>query len=105
MEAIELATRRLGMFGHFAVVISSESVKRGKPYPDVFLAAAERLGVDPKECLVIEDSLIGVEAALAAGMRVFAVPSGNHGAIAKKATRSFASLDEITWGEIEALGW
>jgi HAD superfamily hydrolase (TIGR01509 family) len=103
LEAIESVTRRLGIRDHFAVVLSSESVKRGKPHPDVFLAAAEKLAVPPQQCLVFEDSLIGIEAALAAGMRVFAIPSGNHAAIAKKATRTYASLDQITWPDIAAL--
>ena len=102
LEAIELATKRLGMHSHFNVILSSESVKRGKPHPDVFLEAAKRLGVQPKDCLVFEDSLIGVEAALAANMHCFAVPSGNHAAIQKKATRVFPSLDAITWKDIES---
>ena len=75
-EAIEETMKRLGMWEHLAVVVSSEEVKRGKPWPDVFLAAAERLGARAEECLVVEDSLIGVQAAVAAGMRCVAVPSG-----------------------------
>ena len=51
-------------------ITSATDVAHGKPAPDVFLLAAERLAVAPAECVVIEDSLLGVEAALAAGMRV-----------------------------------
>ena len=51
-------------------ITSATEVALGKPAPDVFLLAAERLGVPPAGCVVIEDSLLGVEAALAAGMRV-----------------------------------
>tara|TARA_R110002096_G_scaffold175820_21_gene351826 strand:- start:5621 stop:6280 length:660 start_codon:yes stop_codon:yes gene_type:complete len=47
-------------------------VARGKPYPDLFLYAANQMGVDPAECLVVEDSLPGVQAAVAAGMEVLA---------------------------------
>ncbi len=50
-------------------------VENGKPAPDCFTAAAERLGVPPANCLVIEDAPSGVEAATAAGMRVVLVPS------------------------------
>ena len=50
------------------------ALKRGKPAPDIFLLAAERLGASPEQCLVFEDSLAGMEAALAAGMSVVAVP-------------------------------
>jgi HAD superfamily hydrolase (TIGR01509 family) len=51
-------------------ITSATEVAHGKPAPDVFLLAAERLRVAPQECVVIEDSLLGIEAALAAGMRV-----------------------------------
>jgi beta-phosphoglucomutase-like phosphatase (HAD superfamily) len=53
-------------------------VERGKPAPDLFLHAARDMGVQPDECLVIEDSPAGVEAANAAGMRVFGFTGGSH---------------------------
>ncbi|MEM6683222.1 MAG: HAD family phosphatase [Pseudomonadota bacterium] len=53
-------------------IFSSLEVKRGKPAPDLFLYAAQKMGVLPAKCTVIEDSQAGVDAALAAGMRVFA---------------------------------
>lgn len=59
----------------FSVVVTGDAVAAGKPAPDGFLQAADRLGVPPAACLVVEDALTGVEAALAAGMRVVAVPS------------------------------
>jgi pseudouridine-5'-monophosphatase len=58
-----------------AVVVGDDArVRRGKPAPDIFLLAAEHLEVDPRHCVVIEDSPAGVAAARAAGMRVVAVP-------------------------------
>ena len=51
-------------------ITSAADVAHGKPAPDVFLLAAERLDMAPAECMVVEDSLLGIEAALAAGMRV-----------------------------------
>jgi HAD superfamily hydrolase (TIGR01509 family) len=51
-------------------ITSATEVAHGKPAPDVFLLAAERLGVTPRDCVVIEDSLLGIQAALAAEMRV-----------------------------------
>ncbi len=74
-ELIDLVVDLAGVADAFAVTVSSEEVGRGKPSPDVFLAAAERLGSDPGNCVVIEDSGNGVRAAVAAGMRVIAVPN------------------------------
>jgi HAD superfamily hydrolase (TIGR01509 family) len=58
----------IGFDGFFSVVVTSEQVLRGKPYPDMFLEAARRLDVSPEACLVLEDSPAGFEAAKAAGM-------------------------------------
>jgi len=58
----------------FEAVVSGTQVARGKPAPDVFLAAADRLGVPPAHCLVVEDSRNGLLAAKAAGMRCAVVP-------------------------------
>ncbi|MGV1005647.1 MAG: HAD family hydrolase [Candidatus Nanopelagicales bacterium] len=55
--------------------ISTLHVAHGKPAPDVFLAAAAQLGVDPANCVVIEDAVPGLQAAHAAGMRAIAIPS------------------------------
>lgn len=57
----------------FDRVFSGESVKRNKPCPDIYLNAAIQLGLDPKECLVVEDSLFGVRSGKSAGMRVLGV--------------------------------
>lgn len=59
----------------FSTVLGSDQVKFGKPSPDIFLEATKRMGIDAACCLVIEDSLVGVMAAKAAGMKVVAVPS------------------------------
>lgn len=69
--------RRLGqaaLLEHFGAIAGGDEVARGKPSPDVYLLAAERLGVDPAACLAFEDSDNGARAALAAGMRVVIVP-------------------------------
>ncbi|WP_410601488.1 HAD family hydrolase [Amycolatopsis sp. lyj-90] len=55
--------------------VSSEQVGAGKPAPDVYLKAAELLGVEPKNCAAVEDTTNGLRAALAAGMTVYAVPN------------------------------
>jgi len=98
MEAIEPTLVRLGIRECFDQVVSSEMVKRGKPHPDVFLKAAELLRAEPAECVVFEDSLVGVQAAAAAGMSCYAVPSGHFEEIAKLATRVYRSLEEVELG-------
>jgi len=60
---------------YFSVVISGEDVSRRKPFPDIFLLAAGRLGKKPSECMVIEDAVNGIQAAKAAGIYVVAVTS------------------------------
>jgi HAD superfamily hydrolase (TIGR01509 family) len=59
-------------------LFSASMVARGKPAPDLFLYAARTMGVEPEQCLVIEDSVPGVEAAVAAGMRVLGFVGGGH---------------------------
>ncbi|GAA5146443.1 MAG: HAD family phosphatase [Verrucomicrobiota bacterium] len=63
-----------GLLHLFPVIVTPAYVKRGKPAPDMFLLAAEKLGVDPKECLVLEDGQAGIVAAEAAGMQWAFVP-------------------------------
>ena len=65
----------LGLLDRFDTIISAEDYKRGKPAPDGFLLAAERLGVAPADCLVFEDTDLGIESATAAGMAFVKVPS------------------------------
>ncbi len=62
----------------FAATVSSEEVARGKPFPDVYLEAARRLGVPPQRCAAIEDSGSGIRAAHGAGMRVLAYPNAHY---------------------------
>lgn len=68
IELIKLVLDRLGIAVYFDSITSGNDVKRGKPSPDIFLLAAERIGAEPSECLVVEDSENGVRAAKAAGM-------------------------------------
>jgi beta-phosphoglucomutase-like phosphatase (HAD superfamily) len=65
----------VGLLPLFDAVATIEDVTRGKPAPDLFLAAARKLGISPEECVVLEDSDEGLEAAARAGMRVVRVPA------------------------------
>ena len=72
-ENLRLIVDLLAIAPYLAAVISGERVARGKPAPDIFLAAAETLGIPPERCVVIEDAPAGVAAAHAGGMRCLAV--------------------------------
>ncbi|GAB1693188.1 HAD family hydrolase [Krasilnikovia sp. M28-CT-15] len=67
-----------GLTDAFRVTLSTEEVDRGKPAPDVYLAAARRLGLAPGDCAAVEDSSNGLRAAAAAGLAVVAVPHGGY---------------------------
>ena len=70
---LEVIIQLLGIAPYLDAVVSGEQVARGKPAPDIFLSGAERLGITPAHCLVIEDAPAGVAAAHAGGMRCLAV--------------------------------
>ena len=76
---LKLKLQKVGHWDHFAPhIYSAEAVARSKPAPDLFLYAADALGIDPAHCLVIEDSENGIQAAKAAGMRVWGFVGGSH---------------------------
>ena len=78
-ERIAFSLEKTGISHYFGdAVYSSSMVKRGKPAPDLFLFAADKMGIDPARCVVIEDSPFGVEGAIAAGMTAFGYTGGGH---------------------------
>ena len=79
MERLEHSLKIVDLFETFKKkIFSAELVENGKPAPDIFLYAAEKLGVDPKKCLVIEDGKHGTVAAVRAGMTVYGFTGGSH---------------------------
>lgn len=68
LPTVRTTLKALGLLELFPVIVTAADVRRGKPAPDMFLLAAERIGVAPRDCLVFEDSLLGIEAAEGAGM-------------------------------------
>jgi HAD superfamily hydrolase (TIGR01509 family) len=82
MERIRLSLTITGLIGFFEPnIFSATMVERGKPEPDLFLHAANAMGFEPVDCIVIEDSPAGIQAAHSAGMRVFAFTGGSHAAL------------------------
>ena len=76
-RVIDAAVDALGLHGVFGAVVSSDDVPSGKPAPDVYLRAAGLLGVPATRCLIVEDSLNGVRAGIAAGAFVVLVPNSS----------------------------
>ncbi|MCW5253092.1 HAD family hydrolase [Streptomyces sp. SHP 1-2] len=96
-ERIRVGHRRTGLDRWFddGRIFSAEDVGRGKPAPDLFLHAAARMGVAPDRCAVVEDSALGVRAAVAAGMDVFGFTAMTPPAVLDGATRLFADMGEL----------
>ena len=87
----------------FDVIVSGEEVVHGKPDPSIFLLAAERLGVAPADCIVIEDALVGIEAARRAGMPVLAVATTEPRSALSGATAAVPDLRAVTIEMLKAL--
>lgn len=102
-ENVEACLAPLRLRDAFAVVVSGGEVFRGKPAPDIFLAAASRLDVNPEHCVVFEDAPAGVAAARAAGMRVIGLLTAHSESAlagADRFARDFTELsveDVLTW--------
>lgn len=79
LKRLEFTLQITGLYAMLAPhIFSSQQVARGKPAPDLFLWAAQQMGAAPHNCLVVEDSLLGVQAAVAAGMPVLGFVGGGH---------------------------
>ncbi|MET9701065.1 HAD family hydrolase [Streptomyces sp. NPDC006529] len=96
-ERIRVGHRTTGLDEWFEEewIFSSEDVGKGKPAPDLFLHAAERMGADPARCVVIEDSPLGVRAARAAGMDVFGFTAMTPAERLAGATGLFGEMKEL----------
>ena len=90
----------LSIESFFDAVMSSEQVKAGKPAPDVFLVAAEKMQIDPENCVVVEDAPAGIEAARRAGMKSVGVLTTHE---ELKADWVFRSLEDLPSGFFDSV--
>lgn len=92
---VQLTLDQFNLNGRFQTLVTGHDVTRGKPDPEVFLIAAERLGVIPSRCVVIEDAMAGIQAARAAGMTAIAVTTSHERSAFPHAHRVVDSLAEL----------
>ena len=103
IENIRLVTQSLGIDGYFHSIVTGRDVAEGKPSPQGFLLAAQKLGVEPKDCIVIEDAIAGVAACKGGGMQCIAVTNTHPKERLADADLIVAYLEEVKIDELEKL--
>ena len=103
VENIQLVIRGLGIESSFQAIVSGREVTEGKPSPQGFLLAAERLGVEPRDCIVIEDAVAGVTAAKRAGMYCLALASTHPRYSLMEADLVVDTLEAVSANDLEGL--
>ncbi len=104
VDIIETLLEDLGIRGYFQAIISGSLLQVSKPDPAIFLIAAKELGVEPRRCLVIEDSPSGIEAARTAGIPVIAICTSNPAKNLLDANLVLANLTELREEHLSRLG-
>lgn len=104
-EIIDAVISRMDLHDIFDVIHSAQDEPLGKPHPGVYLSTAKKLGVDPSECIAIEDSVNGLASAKAAGMRCIVVPDMNHYTPerfvdADLVLASLADINQSVWNQL-----
>ncbi|MCK5434698.1 MAG: HAD-IA family hydrolase, partial [Dehalococcoidales bacterium] len=103
IENIKLLTKGLGVNKCFHAIISGSDVTEGKPSPQGFLLAAQRLGVEPKNCIVTEDAIAGITAAKRGGMKCLAVTNTHSRPSLTEADLVVDTLEAVTVNDLEEL--
>ncbi|HOI88576.1 MAG TPA: HAD family phosphatase [Lentimicrobium sp.] len=100
---VDFIVQEAGLEGYFSAVSDASMVKRGKPDPEVFLKAAGLLGIGPENCLVFEDTLKGIDAALKAKMKVVGVATTHHQAELTEAHCVISDFTEMDCSAVERI--
>jgi beta-phosphoglucomutase-like phosphatase (HAD superfamily) len=106
LDRLHTCLKILGLANEFGThVYSADMVERGKPHPDIFVLAAQKLNIPPSDCIVIEDSSSGVRAGVAAGMIVIGLCAGSHlrSGHARRLIDAGATHTASTWGDALAI--
>lgn len=97
---IDATLQRLNIEGYFKIIHSAEHELFGKPHPAVYITTAKELGIQPENCIVIEDSKFGTISAIAAKMKVIAIPEFEQESWTVIADRKISSLNELRVEEL-----
>lgn len=101
---LDLILELTGIGPFMGAIVGQEDTSRGKPDPEVFLVGAQRLGLSPHQCVVVEDAVAGVQAAKAAGMKAVGVTFvGHHPAEALKAAGADLLLEDLSQTSVDQL--
>ena len=100
-ENIECVIDALGIREYFQAMVCGQDVKQGKPNPEVFLLGASKLAMPPSRCVVFEDAHVGIEAAIAGGMKVVGVATTHPPESLRGANRVVRRLDELKLAELD----
>jgi beta-phosphoglucomutase len=103
MEDINFILNKIPIRNDFEAIIDGSRVTKGKPNPQIFLKAAEELNADPADCVVFEDSLAGIKAANAAGMKVVAITTGHKAAQLQPSNLVIDDYSTLTVQQLAAL--
>ncbi len=95
IKNIETVINIIGLSDYFDAITAAEDVSNGKPDPEVFLKASKKIGIAPENCIVFEDAHVGIQAAIAAGMKVIAVATTHGIDQLSKAHLAVESLEKI----------
>lgn len=99
-KKLQAISKYVPLEDYFPVIVTADDVARGKPHPDLFLRAAEKLDIPAKECVAVEDSHNGITAAHASGMKCIAIATTHKKEELKNADKIIDSFDELTLEDI-----
>jgi HAD superfamily hydrolase (TIGR01509 family) len=101
---VDIIFKKLNFDSYFDIKLARDNVKNVKPHPEIYLKGADIFGVDPSECVVFEDSIVGITAAKSAGMKCVAIINTYSAEDLKDADMQIQSYKDITIEKIKELG-
>lgn len=102
-ENVEFTLKNCNLSSYFDVILDQRHVNKGKPNPEIYINCAKKLGILPQHCIVIEDSIAGVQAGLAAGCKVIGITTTHPANELLGIHKSISDFDELEISDLENL--